>query len=132
MYRIDFSNVVQIAVGPNNNIFYIPRKLFCQRSSLFREAGAATWPLAHLEHELLPKTKPEILSVYIQMLLTGKIVGVLNEEGDDENDMDDDCWLRLVKLYLLARKLEDTEGEDSIMGYMFRKLGTDLLGFGAD
>ncbi|KAF2827178.1 hypothetical protein CC86DRAFT_266377, partial [Ophiobolus disseminans] len=103
------SNTVQIVVGKSlkERRFHVHESLLSSRSEFIKSTMHISWHQGQQSSLAFPDDNPDIFSLYVSYLYSGS----LPTRGADE-------WLKLVRLYVLAEKLRDTQAKNDIIDAM--------------
>ncbi|KAK4901534.1 hypothetical protein LTR27_001306 [Elasticomyces elasticus] len=102
-HDFDFVESLRVLVGESKQEFMVHRDIITHRSAFFAAAVSARWKPVPIKHIELPEDKPHIFADYLHCLY----LGTVKFKGKATQDLAD--------LYILADKLGDLKGANTIM-----------------
>lgn len=114
-----------VRVGTAGAAIYVHENLVRESSIFFKGMLAHNWKESTDRIVLLPYDDPIIFNIYVQWKYKGKILSATADQ-DDENQEE---WLRLVQAYVLGDKLQDAAFKDAVLDSIIAKSNVAVNGF---
>lgn len=111
-------SVIKVVVGPHDasRTFFVHEKLVVERAPFFERALNGQWKESDDKLVELPDDDPDVFFLYLQLLYTTKLHTRSNEPNKTSRE-----YKRLVKLYVLAEKLQDVQTRNIVIEAMIAK-----------
>lgn len=115
--RIKFNDPIRIEVGPEDEdedeseVFIIESEALVHRSLFFRKALSGGFKEAQERVVKLPEDDPEIFGIYLHHVQTNEFSVLPDSLSLEDNGYEE----TLIKLYVLAEKLQDTRFKNAIV-----------------
>ncbi|KAF2242119.1 hypothetical protein BU26DRAFT_555820 [Trematosphaeria pertusa] len=117
MMRFDPSTFLTVRVGeaPNDENFLLHEGIICSRSEFFRRAMNGNWIEKEERLVKLPRDKPELFSIYVNLVYTNKLTTTPKTSAGKAPSVAaiGQEYQTMCELYVLCEKLQDTSAKDA-------------------
>lgn len=119
---------VQVNVGNDKHkkTFSIHDAVLCSGSEFFKRALNGTWKESEERVINLPEDDPDVFSLYVHCLYTGKLAVVSKPERYQEQ------FTKLARLYVFAEKIQDTKCKNYAVDAMVARIRGERIGSSPD